>query len=76
MTADGLYLAVAMRDCFDVYNTDTRVPVVSLRPTNGLNAPIMFIHGGNVVLGATKGNLARLWDSSSGSKLATLQHGQ
>ena len=74
ITPDGLFLAVTMRDCIDIYNTETRNPITSIKPISGLDAPIMFIHEGNALVGTTDGNTVRLWDISSGTKLATILH--
>ena len=74
ITPDGLFLAVTMRDCIDIYNTETRLPTTSLRPVSGLNAPIMLIHGGTSLVGTMDGNTVRLWSMPSGIKLATILH--
>ena len=63
-----------MRDCVDIYDIETRMPTASLHPISGLNAPIMFIHEGGSLVSTTDDNTVRLWNISSGIKLATILH--
>ena len=62
-----------MRDCIDIYSIETRLPVTSIQPISGLNAPIMFIHEGRSLMATTDNNTVRLWEIS-GDKLATILH--
>ena len=63
-----------MHNFFDVYDTKTRLPLTALRPAAGLNAPVLFVLGGRTILGASNSASARLWNSVTATKLATLEH--
>lgn len=63
-----------MHTGIDVHNIKDKIPRVSLQSQGGLDSPIVFVHNGAVLVGASGPGKVRLWASATGERLQTLNH--
>ena len=62
-----------MQDGYDIHHLETRVPLVILRHQIKAPGPVIFLHGGLALLGASSDGEVCLWGSDEGEKLQVMK---
>ncbi|KAK7678517.1 hypothetical protein QCA50_018578 [Cerrena zonata] len=73
LSPDYKTLVLAMQRGYDVHHLETHVPLVSIPHELHAPGPVIFLHGGLALLGASRRGEVSLWGSSDGEKLQDMK---
>ena len=77
LSPDHQLLAISnMSTGFDIYDLDSDEPVMSMTHAirKQIGPPVLFVHGGQALLGGSSTGRVDLWDVDSGRRLHSLVH--
>ena len=64
---------LAMQRGYDIHQLETRVHLMSIKHNLNAPGPVLFLHNGSALLGASRKGEVCLWASSNGEKLQDMK---